>query len=393
MRMSTRRFSFFVKTLIIAVAFLSFNSDSKAQVLSAVIQDPTVADTTGRYLKENPGFIVNRSLSVKSALKDPALQQELQVSIRKPSDRRALMKHLREMNIGTDMEANRSNKKLLFNLANTFARLKLYSLAMKCFFKTLQYNKADQLEQADTLTTATPLPPDSLNADVTNLDERYLNFNDKDDTLLNHQPALQLPLTDKEPRSPKITYQHIVESFKDGKKAVAYAMLIHVKQPVGGKAKVYKFTNSGHTFITLIKYNSDSTYVSLSFGFYPDKQHPFAGTPLFPSSHSTFRDDAEHKWDEVAGKFISKRRFEKILALTKNYDGIKYHLSKNNCTDFSLNAALFADLSIKETTGKWPLGHGNNPGITGQSMLQGKIADGNKPDLEEVFVDDMVIKQ
>jgi hypothetical protein len=372
---------------------LSFNLGSKAQVLSAVIQDPTALDTTGRYLKENPGFIVNRSLTAKSALKDVALEQELQVSIRKPSDRKALMKHLREMNIGTDMEANRSNKKLLFNLANTFARLKLYSLAMKCFFKTLQYNKANHAGEADTLTAATLLPPDSLNADVTNLDERYLNFNDKDDTLLNHQPALQLPLTDKEPRSPKITYQHIMESFTDGKKAVAYAMLIHVKQPVGGKAKVYKFTNSGHTFITLIKYNSDSTYVSLSFGFYPDKQHPFAGTPLFPSSHSTFRDDAEHKWDEVAGKFISKRRFEKILALTKNYDGLKYHLSKNNCTDFSLNAALMADLSIKETTGKWPLGHGNNPGITGQSMLQGKIADGNKPDLDEVFVDDTVIKQ
>ncbi|MBD1366738.1 hypothetical protein IDJ77_23200 [Mucilaginibacter sp. ZT4R22] len=388
--MSTRRFSFFVKTLIIAVAFLSFNSGSKAQVLSAVLHDPAAIDTTGRYLKENPGFIVNRSLIAKSALKDPALQQELQVSIRKPSDRKALMKHLREMNIGTDLEANQSNKKLLFNLANTFARLKLYSLAMKCFFKTLQYNKADQAGDADTLTTATPLPSDSLNADVTNLDERYLNFNDKDDTLLNHQPALQLPLTDKEPRSPKITYQRIVESFTDGKKAVAYAMLIHVKQPVGGKAKVYKFTNSGHTFITLIKYNSDSTYVSLSFGFYPDKQHPFAGTPLFPGSHSAFRDDGQHKWDEVAGKFISKRRFEKILALTKNYDGVKYHLSKNNCTDFSLNAALMAELSIKETTGKWPLGHGNNPGITGQSMLQGKIADGNKRGLDDVFVDDTV---
>ncbi|RWY47985.1 hypothetical protein [Mucilaginibacter gilvus] len=372
---------------------MSFNLSSEAQVLSAVLHDGSAVDTTGRYLKENPGFIVNSSLTAKSVLKDPALEQKLQVSIRKPSDRNALMKHLREMNISTDLEANRSNKKLLYNLASTFARLKMYSLAMKCFFKTLQYNKADQPDEADTLASTTALPPDSLSADVANLDERYLNFNDKDDTVLNHQPALQLPLNDKEPRSPKITYQHIVETFKDGKKAVAYAMLIHVKQPVGGKPRVYKFTNSGHTFITLIKYNRDSTYVSLSFGFYPDKNHPFAGTPLFPSSNSTFRDDAEHKWDEVAGKFISKRRFEKILALTKNYDGLKYHLSKNNCTDFSLNAALFADLSINETTGKWPLGHGNNPGITGQSMLQGKITNGNKPDLDDVFINDTVIKQ
>jgi hypothetical protein len=381
----------FIKTAIVAVAFLGLNTGLKAQVLSAV-KFPSPADTTAKYARitqpENPGFSINNSLAANSAMKDVALQQDLQVKMSKSAERKLLMKRLREMSIGTNLEANRSNKKLYYNLANVFARLKMYSLAMKCFFKTMQYNghrNHDTLARTDSLQTAA----DSLAADSTNMDERYLNFNAKDDTLLAKQPDLLLPAT-TEPRSPKITYQHILETFKDGKKAVAYAMLMHVKQPVAGKAKVYKFTNSGHTFITLIKYNSDSTYVSLSFGFYPDKQHPFAGTPLFPSSHSTFRDDGAHQWDEVAGKFISKRRFEKILALTKNYDGLKYHLSKNNCTDFSLNAAMMADIKVNGTTGKWPLGHGNNPGITGQSMLQGKIIDAGKPTTEEVFLDNTV---
>lgn len=330
---------------------------------------------------------MNPVVATNASLKDAVLQQELQLSIRKPAGRKLLMQHLRTLNVGEGVQENRTKKKFFYNLASAFARLKMYSLAMKCFFKTQQYSR--QSNTADTLGNATTLP-DSLNADVANPDERYLDFNDKDDTLLNNQPGLLITPPVKEPRSPKITYEHIAETFKDGKKAVAYAMLIHVKQPVSGKAKVYHFTNSGHTFITLIKYNSDSTYVSLSFGFYPDKQHPFAGTPLFPGAHSTFRDDGEHKWDEVAGKFISKRRFEKILALTKNYNGLKYHLSKNNCTDFSLNAALLAELTVNETTGGWPLGHGNNPGITGQSMLQGKMKDGSKTDLEAVFADDMV---
>jgi hypothetical protein len=387
--MAARGFSFSVKTLIITIWFWSTALYADAQALPPAKRNTAaIADTSRRYLNENPGFVVNATAATNAALKDPVLLQELQLSIRTPADRKILMEHLRGIKVNTDAEANHINKKLFYNLAGVFARLKMYSLAMKCFFKTLQYNKPPV--DTDTLVNTTTLPPDSLNTDLTNLDERYLDFNDKDDTLLNNQPALLLPPASKEPRSPKITYEHIAETFKDGKKAVAYAMLIHVKQPVPGKGKVYHFTNSGHTFITLIKYNSDSSYVSLSFGFYPDKQHPFAGTPLFPGSHSAFKDDGQHKWDEVAGKFISRRRFEKILSLTQNYKGLKYHLSKNNCTDFSLNAAFLADLMIKETSGGWPLGHGNNPGITGQSMLQGKIADGNKPGLDEVFVDDTV---
>ncbi|OOQ56413.1 hypothetical protein [Mucilaginibacter pedocola] len=384
--MEGRIFSSLLKNLIITAVLGAFALNTQAQVISAVNYSKPVITDTATYQKEAPGYVVNNTTTKALALKDASLQQELQLSISKPAERRLLMEHLREINPSDGTEANQTHKKFLYNLAGAFARLKMYSLAMKCFFKSMQYDKKSL--PADTLANGYNAQADTL--DIDEPDERYLDFNDKDDTLLNDNPALLVSPTAKEPRSPKVSYTQIADAFNDGKKAAAYAMLIHVKQPVSGKNKVYHFTNSGHTFITLIKYNSDSTYVSLSFGFYPNKQHPFAGTPLFPSSHSTFRDDGQHKWDEVAGKFISKRRFQRILALTKNYNGIKYHLSKNNCTDFSLNAALLAGLSIDETTGSWPLGHGNNPGITGQSMLHGKIKDGGKAVLDEVFVDDMV---
>ena len=75
------------------------------------------------------------------------------------------------------------------------------------------------------------------------------------------------------------------------------------------------------------------------------------------------------------GKFISKKRFEKILLLTKRYDGLEYHLSKNNCTDFAIKAASYAGFGVSNSKGSWPLGHGNNPAVTGQSIIAGGVYD------------------
>ncbi len=178
--------------------------------------------------------------------------------------------------------------------------------------------------------------------------------------------------------------------FDDGKKAVAYAMLFHVKQPVSGKRTIFVLGNTGHTFITLIKYNADSTYSSFSFGFYPKKRNPLSGTPIEPTAASVFKDDTNHQWDEVLGKFISKRRFDKIMLLVKQYDHLEYHLSNNNCTDFGLKAVELAGINIDGTTGKWPLGHGNNPAITGQSILEGKFTDADTGKTEGLFINNTI---
>ena len=126
-------------------------------------------------------------------------------------------------------------------------------------------------------------------------------------------------------------------------------------------------------FITLIKYNSDNSVTARSFGFYPHKKNFFSATPLHISSPSVFKDDASHDWDESIGKFISAARFEKILGLLSKYDNAIYNLKRNNCTDFGLDIAFLAGISIADTRGAWPLGKGNNPGSAGQSMLEGKF--------------------
>ncbi|MGZ3822208.1 MAG: hypothetical protein ACXVB6_16570, partial [Mucilaginibacter sp.] len=69
------------------------------------------------------------------------------------------------------------------------------------------------------------------------------------------------------------------------------------------------------------------------------------------------------------------------------YNGMKYHLSKNNCTDFGLNAANLAGINIEETSGKWPLGKGNNPAVTGQSILQGEFKNLDAGSFNGLFID------
>ena len=131
--------------------------------------------------------------------------------------------------------------------------------------------------------------------------------------------------------------------------------------------------------------------VSRSFGFYPKKNFFLAGTPLFPLSPSTFKDDARHSWDEVSGTFISRRSFNRILNIIKKYDHKKYQLSHANCTDFGLELAAEAGITINNTVGKWPLGKGNNPACTGQSLLDGNVTAVNDTYSGQLLlVDDLV---
>lgn len=278
--------------------------------------------------------------------------------IEKRHERDELLEHLKNLST-PEGEYNTSSKRGLYKLAVFFTRLRLYPLAMKVFFKTLaQDSLAD-----------TTLP-------FTNSDEQLVLSKQK-------QPG-----RDKTPvKSRPFKTDSLLEIFENGKQAKAYAMLIHVKQPVRGKPKIYKFTYTGHTYITLIKFNTDSTYSSASFGFGPKKDKILSATPLRQKSLAGLRDDAAYPWDELAGKFISKKRFDKILDLARQYNGVTYHLSRNNCTDFGLKAANLAGITIDETWGKWPFGKGNNPGITGQSILNRQLSNADTGDAEGLFVD------
>lgn len=293
-------------------------------------------------------------------------------------------------------EQNRQfSEKLYYNMAVVLARIKKYPQALKYFHKASllkEQQDTDQDEEdiaideedADGDITLPQEPGKLLNKDSLNRFRLYdgalaISRNemvvDKDTILLDHN----LPQSRK---AAKLRARDITQAFYDHKKALAYGLLIHTKQPVSGKRKTFTgINNVGHMFITLIKFNRDSGYVSRTFGFYPDKDNLLSATPIIPSSTSVFKDDEQHDWDEMVGKFISKRRFRKVLRMVKQYSRSKYNLNKNNCTDFGLCVAAIAGIKINETGGSWPLGSGNNPANAGQSILEGKVEDTDAQEL------------
>jgi hypothetical protein len=311
---------------------------------------------------------------------DAAFETDLESELDTHAGRKKVLGYLKELSAGNTSESNYNQAKVksYYKLANVFAKLHLYPLAMKCFFRAMVSKKEGS--------NLVPAATDSLSIDTAgrqlHLNSGLLTINANDDSVFVNSPV---QLKDKkEKKSKSITYDRILNTFNDGKKAAAYALLFHVKQPKPGKPAVFVRINTGHTFITLIKYNTDSTTVSVSFGFYPKKDNVFSATPWEPETSGTFKNDEAHKWDEVMGKFITERRFKRILKLTQQYDGLEYHLSKNNCTDFALQAASYAGFGVTNSKGSWPLGHGNNPGTTGQSIIAGSIYGNDKADL---FID------
>jgi hypothetical protein len=274
------------------------------------------------------------------------------------NDRKALVRLLKIAKFKRTSRDVSASVRLLTDLADLSARLKLYPLAMVCF------GKAGYLKWND----ETPLIDSSLYGRLADLDSAQAGDM-------------------QEVKSEPIKGPDIWGPFDDGKTASSYALLVHVKQPIPGKRKSYTgINNVGHTFITLIKYNTDNSFVSRSFGFYPNKSGFFSATPLHPGSPSVFKNDSLHSWDEVVGKFISYRKFQRIIRLVKRYNLRAYDLNQNNCTNFGLNVAMIGGISILETSGRWPLGKGSNPANAGQSILEGKINNTDGDGQEPLFI-------
>lgn len=286
--------------------------------------------------------------------------------------RKTMRQFLRVLKVNRAFRNKRYKAKLYNDLANISARLKLYPLAMQFCYQEMQVEN-----------TEVTMPGEDTNPDNTE-DSSYsvsipaISFS-ADSTEQNADPGNN--------ESEPVTANEILGSFEDDKEASEYALIVHVKQPVHGKRKAFTgIDNVGHMFITLIKYNTDKSYVVRSFGFYPQKNSFFSATPFHPAAPPVFKDDALHDWDEAVGKFISCKRFVKIIKLLTKYECKMYNLNQNNCTDFGLTIASLSGISILDTNGKWPFGKGNNPANAGQSILEDKIFNESPENKEGIFI-------
>ncbi|MDP4205775.1 MAG: tetratricopeptide repeat protein [Bacteroidota bacterium] len=313
---------------------------------------------------------------------------------------RALSHLVRSLKLKDTIQDNRFTSKIYHDLATVFVRMKQYPLALKYFYRTTpQYDEPVfihrkhhrvsraikdstlqiiPLQLTRTLTTNPTFvsSPDSI---------KLLSAIFNDDTILKNDSTIDYSKIDD--ISQPIRDSDITEPFNDGKSAVAYGLIVHVKQPIAGKRNPFtRIVKVGHVFITMIKFNADSSSVSRTFGFYPNKDNLLSATPLHPGSSSFFKNDELHDWDEIVGKFITRRRFEKIMQIVKKYDKRRYHLNKNNCTDFGLEVANESGIKILNTKSKWPLGGGNNPANTGQSILEYKVKNMDTESLMGLFI-------
>ncbi|MEO6976808.1 MAG: hypothetical protein ABI113_00455, partial [Mucilaginibacter sp.] len=212
--------------------------------------------------------------SVSDRIKDSLHIELLHAKLDDPvTERQYLTRLLKDEQGVTVFKAKKHGQKFYYRLAMAFTKLRLYSLAMKCYFKTLTIENTIDTAKYTPLVTASVdskqlmavnftrqrdslTVEDSVATGIMNIRNADINLINKDSTSYNG---------DAEIKSTPITAGDIVNPFEDGKKAAAYALLIHVRQPVSGKRKVYVLNNVGHTFITLIKYNTDSTIISRSF--------------------------------------------------------------------------------------------------------------------------------
>jgi hypothetical protein len=245
--------------------------------------------------------------------------------------RKTMARLLEMMGPRVNLCTRKVRSRLFGDLAKVAARLRLYPLALRCYYNSckgeVELPQDSAFYQELSLAGSIPVQPDS-----------------------------------------------IVAGYNDGKEVVFYALLLEVKQPVPGKRKAFTHINNvGHTFITLLKYNRNGSIVSQSFGFYPRKSGILSATPFNPSAASVFKDDSRHEWDEAAGKILSYQQFQDVLRVLTSFAGLRYNLNHRNCTDFGLEAARAGGLAVWSSTGHWPLGHGNNPGSAGQSLLEGRL--------------------
>lgn len=264
---------------------------------------------------------------------------------------------------------------MYYNLAVVLAHMKQYPLAMEAFNNAKNIipdfslkRKRGKYRVIDSSLHFSRVS-DFLNS--SDLEELQSN-KELDDAILSIDTAkIQEQLSYEE--SIPVVLDSVLNAFEDGKKASTYALAIHIKQPISGKKKLFShFTDVGHMFITLIKYNDDESVVSRTFGLYPETGFLFSATPLFPKTEPLYKNDSKHNWDEMLGKFISAEQFNRILEYIDQTGNIPYDLNTNNCSDFALMIATIAGIEISDTWGKWPLGSGNNPAYAGQSVLAAK---------------------
>ncbi len=146
-------------------------------------------------------------------------------------------------------------------------------------------------------------------------------------------------------------------------------LVVYVQQPVPGTSKTYQQkgldTITGHAFIGL---KDTTAHTETKAGFYPK-------SGVIPEISTTttgeVRDDSNHSWNVKQEYKITDDQYNAVQQSISNDKGdtnLQYDLDTNNCTDWVMDTAAIAGVTLPDATGTWPGGGGESPGPLGQEV-------------------------
>lgn len=140
------------------------------------------------------------------------------------------------------------------------------------------------------------------------------------------------------------------------------SLTIYARQPVPGTAETWDGNitthDVGHTFISITQNG-----ITRTFGFYPISEKA-----IFDAGPSIFGDNSQTPYSVSISTQLSPASLNSLLTYIYSKDNATYNLGVYNCTDFGIEAAGVAGLTLPRTYGSWGLGGGRTPGTLGQDM-------------------------
>jgi|ERR1700722_1352533 hypothetical protein len=148
-------------------------------------------------------------------------------------------------------------------------------------------------------------------------------------------------------------------------------LVVYVQQPVPGTSKTYDVQSYGHvvTGHSFIGLKDTTAHTETKAGFYPKD----TVTPISPTTTGQVKDDSNHSWNVKQEYKITDDQYNAVqqsISTDKADTNLQYDLNTNNCTDWVMDTAGKAGVTLPDATGTWPDGGGQSPGPLGQELKQ-----------------------
>lgn len=151
-----------------------------------------------------------------------------------------------------------------------------------------------------------------------------------------------------------------------------FSITIYVEQPIVNSREKVTGANVGHTFVKIVKANSTTMELQeLIIDFHP--KNPVMS--VFGNETSKFKINSGYEFNISVNKSISETEFNEVLnyILKKMEDKEPYILNEYNCTDFALECAKKANVTLPDNPIESEEGgftiSGSNPADLGADLI------------------------